>query len=682
MSSSALQNTANPYLALHKDSPVQWQVWGPDTLATAKAQNKPILLSTGYASCLWCQVMNEESFSNQEIAALINENFIPVLSDRDERPDLDQIYQSAMPLMGLGGGWPLNIFLLPDGAPYFAVNYMPAEDRMGQPSFRTALTEAIALWKDRNDQARDQAMAIRNGLDEIYERDKRVPADAIRLDHVAVSIARHYDIFFGGQLGVQKFPRVTQLETLWRAYLRTGMPQFSQLLFTTLDGMLFGGIYDHVGGGFFRYTQDERWETPHFEKALADSVLMVDLLSSVWQHNRSALARARVEETLGWMLREMKLPGGGFATGLNSHTDGEEEGKYYLWTEAEVDAALVGTFTAKFKEIYGVSRDGNYNGRNILRRLGSGAQNTTDADEVLLEKQRGMLLTARSKRRAPARDDKMLADLNGLAITALARAGIIFDRSEWIAEAVIAFNTVVATLGDGSKLYHMAINGQRGSLGFADDYANMALAATQLYEVSGDKRFLENARAWIGELDAHYWDANRGGYFFTSDDSEPLVLRPRFFADSPLPAANGTLLTVLSRLILLTGDEAYAKRARELVGAFGDDLPRAFLGMSGYLNGSETYSTGLQIVIFGTRGHPQTQELLRAVWGKAIPSRLVLVVEPGDTLPEGHPAAQGSMQNGAATAYLAQGTLCSQPITSPAQLGQILTLPRGSAPAA
>ena len=264
MSSSAPQNTANPYLALHKDSPVHWQAWGPDTLAGAQAQNKPILLSTGYANCHWCHVMNEESFSNPEIAALINENFIPVLADREERPDLDQLYQSAMPLMGVGGGWPLNVFLLPDGAPYFAVNYMPVEDRMGQPSFRTALTEAIALWKDRNQQARDQAMALRSALEEIYERDKRVSADVIRLDHVAISIARHYDIFFGGQLGAMKFPRVTQLETLWRAYLRSGAPQFSQLLFTTLDGMLFGGLYDHVGGGFFRYTHDERWETPHF----------------------------------------------------------------------------------------------------------------------------------------------------------------------------------------------------------------------------------------------------------------------------------------------------------------------------------------------------------------------------------------------------------------------------------
>jgi len=678
MSASALQNNASPYFRLHKDNLVQWQAWGPDMLANAKALDKPIFVSVGYNSCNWCHVMSEESFSNPEIATLINENFIPVLVDREERPDLDQIYQTSLPLMGLRGGWPLNIFLAPDGAPYFSVNYLPDEERMGQPSFRMAVTQAIDMWKSHGAATREQAQGVREQLEAVYNRDTRTPAEMVQLDLAAMGVARNYDIFFGGQQGAQKFLNPQQLETLWRAYLRSGVPQYSQMVFTTLDGILFGGIYDHVGGGFFRYTLEERWAVPHFEKTLVDSAQMVDLLTGIWQHNRSELARSRIEETIGWLLREMKLPGGGFATTLHSQSEGQD-GKYYLWSEAEVDAALIGTFSAKFKAIYDITREGSYNGRNIPRRTGMGAQATSDADEVLMAKQRGMLLEARNKRTPPPRDDKMLADWNGLTIAALARAGMALDRGEWIAEAVIAFNTVVATLGNGSRLYHSSANGLHGAEGFADDYANMALAAAQLFEVSGDKRFLENAKAWVGELDAHFWDETRGGYYFTSDHADPIVLRPRFVFDNPTPPANGTMLTVLSRLILFTGNAAYADRARQLVGAFGADLPRSFLAMCGYLNGSETYSTALQIVIFGTRGHPQTQELIRTVWGKALPSKLLILVEPGDSLPEGHPAAAGSMQSGVATAYICQGTLTSTPITSPAELGQMLTLPRQAA---
>ncbi|HJR55509.1 MAG TPA: thioredoxin domain-containing protein [Rhizomicrobium sp.] len=679
MPATALQNTASPYLRLHRDNPVQWQAWGPDTLAQAQAENKPIFLSLGYTSCHWCLVMNEESFSDAGIAALINQNFIPILVDREERPDLDIFYQSAQPAMGLRGGWPLNVFLTPEGAPYFAVNYLPPEERLGQPSFRTAVSEAISLWKDRNAQAREQAANVRAQLENVYERDMRTPPDTIQLDLVALGVARNYDIFFGGQHGTQKFTNPQQLELLWRAYLRSGVSQFSQMLFTTLDHVLFGGIYDHIGGGFFRYAEDERWTTPYFEKTLADSAQMVDLLTGIWQHNRSELARSRIEETIGWMLREMKLPGGGFATTLHSQSEGEH-GKYYLWSETEIDAALVGTFSAKFKSVYAVTSDGTIAGRNLPRRIGAGAQETSDADEILMTKQRGLLLETRSRRTPPTRDDKILADWNGLAIAALARAGMALDRGEWVAEAVIAFTSVVARLGDGATLYHSAVGDERGAEGFADDYANMALAAMQLYEVSGDKRFLQNAKAWTDTLNAHFWDENRGGYFFTSDHADPMLLRPRYFADNPTPPANGTMLTVLSRLILTTGNTGYADKARHLVAAFGAEVPRGFLGMCGYINGAETYSSALQIVIFGQRGAPQTQDLIRAAWGKALPGRLVLLVEPGTALPEGHPAATGGMQNGVPTAYICQGAACSPPFTSAVQLSQVLTLPRQKDP--
>jgi len=676
---SVLENSLSPFLRLHKDNPVAWRVWGPEALAEAEAADKPIFLSIGYTGCHWCQVMNQESFSDPATAAILNEYFIPVLLDREERPDIDQFYQSSLPLMGLAGGWPLNLVLTPDGAPFFVTQYVPRQERLGTPSFESVLTDAAALWNERRPQAMEQAANIRRDLETQYGVDLSAGPETVQLDLAALRIAQRYDIFFGGQTGAPKMPLACQLEVLWRAWLRTGLPQYSQLLFSAMDNMLYGGLWDHVGGGFFRYCHDERWMMPHFEKALADNALMLDILSYIYQINRSALVRSRAEELVAWLLRQMKLPGGGFASHLDSQSEGQEA-LYYVWTEMEVDAALAGTFAAKFKSIYEISRDGNFFGRNIPRRLSQASQPTSDADEALLSKQRALLLAARDKRTPPRRDDKLLADANGLIIAALAQAGAVFERADWTAEAVTAFNAVAATLGEGARLYHSALDGKHGGEGFADDYSSMARAALQLHEVSGDKSFLEKAKAWAATLDAHYWDDIRGGYFYTADTSQPPVLRPRFHSDNPGPPANAAMLGVLSRLILLTGDQAYVDRAPLLLRAFADEVGRSFPGMAGYLNGAETYSMALQVVVFGARGNPQTQELIRTVWGKALPGRLLVVVEPGMSLPAGHPCADVGMQNGQPTAYVCQGMTRAGPITSPVLLGQLLTLPQQRKP--
>ncbi len=679
MPSNTLQTSLSPFLRLHKDNPVAWRVWGPEALAEAEAQDKPIFLSIGYTGCHWCHVMNQDSFSDPATAAILNENFIPVLLDREERPDIDQFYQSALPLMGLSGGWPLNLILTPDGAPFFVTQYVPQQERLGTPSFNSVLNDAAVLWNERRPQALEQAGNVRKDLEQLYNTDLSAGPEAVQLDLAALRIAQRYDIFFGGQLGTPKAPLAGQLEVLWRAWLRTGLPQYSQLLFGALDNMLYGGLWDHVGGGFFRYCHDERWMMPHFEKALADNALMLDMLSYTYQINRSTLVRSRAEELVAWLLRQMKLPGGGFASHLDSQSEGQEA-FYYVWTETEVDAALAGTFAAKFKSIYEISRDGNFFGRNVPRRLSQASQPTSDADEALLSKQRALLLAARDKRTPPLRDDKMLADANGLMIAALAQAGAVFERADWTAEAVAAFNAVGATLGQGAALHHAALDGRHGSEGFADDYADMARAALQLYEVSGDKSFLEKARAWVATLDAHYWDEERGGYFYTADTATPPVLRPRFVTDNPAAPANATMLGVLSRLILLTGEASYAERAPRLLRAFANATGQNFPAMAAYLNGAETYSMALQVVVFGARGNSQTQELIRTVWGKALPGRLLLVVEPGMSLPEGHPCAQAGMQNGQPTAYLCQGATRAGPITSPVLLGQLLTLPQQKRP--
>jgi uncharacterized protein YyaL (SSP411 family) len=675
MAASALETSLSPFLRLHKDNPVAWRVWGPEALAEAEATGKPIFLSIGYTGCNWCHVMNQESFSDPETAADLNANFIPILVDREERPDVDQFYQSAMPALNMPGGWPLNLFMTPDGAPFFVVQFAPKEERLGTPAFRSILKDVTARWTDQNAEALEQAGILRQQLLTNHGADTSAPPENVQLDLAALRVAQRYDIFFGGQIGAPKLPLTGQLEMLWRAHLRTGLPQYSQLLFGALDNMLYGSLWDHVGGGVFRYCQDERWMVPHFEKTLNDNAQLLDILCGVYQINRSALVRSRAEELVGWLLRQMKLPGGGFASHLDSQSEGQEA-LYYVWTEAEIDAALAGTFTAKFKSIYEISREGNFYGRNIPRRLALASAPTSDADEALLARQRGMLLAARDKRVAPMRDDKLLADSNGLAIAALAQAGAVFERSDWVAEAVTAFNTVVATLGEGGTLHHAALDGVRGEHGFADDYANMTRAALQLYEVSGDKRFLAQARTWADTLDAHYWDDARGGYFYTADTLAPPLLRPRFYNDNPGSPANATMLSLLSRLILLTGDQKYAERAPRLLRAFAGEAARSFPSMAAYFNAAETYSMALQVVVFGARGNAQTQELIRTVWGKALPGRLLVVVEPNDSLPAGHPCADVGMQNGQPTAYVCQGATRAGPIQSPVQLSQLLTLPQ------
>ncbi|HEX4027237.1 MAG TPA: hypothetical protein VHX18_06415, partial [Rhizomicrobium sp.] len=480
-------------------------------------------------------------------------------------------------------------------------------------------------------------------------------------------VAQRYDVFFGGLLGGLKFPNPPLLEVLWRAFLRSGMPQFSQIIFTTLDGILFGGVYDHIGGGFFRHALDERWMQPAFEKMLYDQAQMIDICTSVFQFNRNELSRQRVTETIAFLLREMKV-GDVFAASISSGAQ-TEDGKYYTWSEAEIDAALVGTFSARFKQVYGITRDGSVQGRNLPRRLGNPLP-ANEADEALLAKQRGMLLAVREKRTAPTRDDRVLTDWNGLVIAALARAGIVFERRDWIDIAIKTFDGIVKTPGNGNKLSHT-----QGVDGFADDYANMARAALQLWEVTGDQRFVAQARIWTQELNDHFWNNERNGYAFYSDSADPLFVRPRMVFDNPAPSANGTMMLVLTRLALLTGEREYMSRASTLGSAFPAEVARLLNGSGSFLGGFEYLVNSLVIVVIGHKGNAKTQELLRAYWGKSMPNGMVMQIEPGDPLPAGHPASGRGMEGGQPTAYICQAGVCSNPITSAAELANALTLP-------
>jgi hypothetical protein len=675
MSSNQLAAETSPYLLLHKDNPVHWRAWHQEALDEASAQNKPILLSIGYTACHWCHVMNHESFADADTAAVMNEHFVNIKVDREERPDLDQIYQTAAQALGVQGGWPLTMFLTPQGEPYLAGTYYPPEDRFGQPAFKRVLAEAARIYREQPEPVANTAARVQETYATLWSRDLRTPLNASILDEAALAIGRRFDIFYGGLSGAPKFPQTTLIELLWRAYQRTGVDQFNQLVQATLQRLCMGGIYDHVGGGLHRYSTDERWLVPHFEKMLYDQAQLVDILTLVWQGNRSPLYRVRVEETIDWLLRDMMVEQA-FASSLDADSEGEE-GKYYVWSEAEIDAALMGTFAQGFKTVYGVSNAGNWEGKNILHRLNpQSGYPLKEADEAMLKRQRDLLLAARQKRTAPLRDDKICADWNGMMIAALANAGAAFRNTQWTTAAIRAFEFVERVLGDGDRLYHSWCNGKRQHIGFADDYAHMARAAFVLFQTTTDKRYLERAIAWTNTLNEHFWDLQNGGYFFTSDESDMLIVRSRMVFDQPNPSGNAVMIGLLGQLYLATAENNFRNRANALVESFSGEATRAYISMPTYLASLEMVMTGLQIIVIGPLTNPKTHELAAAVQGRSLPNLTFLIVDPNAVLPEGHPAFGKKMENGQPTAYVCQRMTCSAPITNPVALSQILQLPQ------
>ncbi len=671
-----LANEASPYLLRHKDNPVDWFPWGPEALAAAEAQNKPILLSIGYTACPWCQVMEQESFRDPATAAYMNEHFINIKVDREERPDIDQVYQAAANLMGFAGGWPLTAFLTPQRIPVAIGTFFPKEERAGQaPAFMATMGDVLKTFAERPEAIAATTETLTRELNNLWHRDMRGPLDNGTPDTAAGPLPQRFDIFFGGMTGqTNKFPSISLLDVTWRAFLRNGMGQFMQVTSTALDNMLLGGLWDHVGGGFARHCQDERWLVPHWEKTLSDNALILELMTSVWLFNRNKLCEARIAETAQFLLRDMRN-GGAFASSIDSDVNGEY-GKYYLWSEAEIDAALIGTFVAKFKAAYGVSREGNFEGKNILQRLGSPAPfPQSDADEALLAKQRELLFKARQARTAPQRDDKVLADWNGLAIAALASAGAAMQNAAWTTAAIEAFDTVVKALGDGDRLYHAWIGGKRTVAGFADDYAQMIRAALTLYEMVGETRYLDFAKRWTRTLNEHFWDADKGGYCFSADDAEHMIVRTRMIFDQPVPSSNGTMIQNLAKLMMATGDKEYTDRINALVNAFAGEAQRTFISTGAFYSGLEYALSALHLVVIGPLNHPKTHELSLAILGRPLPNRFLSVVAPEDAFPEGHPMHGKTMQNGQPTAYVCQRGVCSPPITNPVTLSQMLQLP-------
>ena len=666
MSRNRLADQTSPYLLQHADNPVDWYPWGDEALTKAKRENKPILLSVGYAACHWCHVMAHECFERPDIAELMNELFVNIKVDREERPDLDTIYQQALGLLGEQGGWPLTMFCTPDAKPYWGGTYFPPEPKFGRPAFPEVLRQLAKAHSEEADKVEKNVGAI---LDALKQLSTPVAGGGVGegvVERVAEHLGGEIDAVHGGIRGAPKFPQAPILKMMLRGYRLGHNARLRDLVMLSLDRMAQGGIYDHLGGGFARYSVDAQWLAPHFEKMLYDNAQLIELYTQAWQDTRNPLYSQLVGETVDWLLREMINPDApAFCATLDADSEGEE-GKYYVWDEAEIDE-LLGADAPAFKAAYDVSESGNWEGRTILNRSGN-PELGDDAAEAALAASRTRLLKARQLRVAPARDDKVLADWNGLIIAALAEASQVFQRPDWLQAAAAAFAFIVEAMTDGDRLCHVWRAGKRQNVAMLDDYASLMRAALVLHEASGDPELVVKAQAWSQVVDRCYWDADGGGYFMTADDATDVISRTKSATDQATPSGNGLMVEALARLYYLTGDDRYRARADATVRAFSGEFSRNFMPMITLLAANDFLNHAVQIVIVGKRDQADTHAMARAAYGLYLPNRVIKVVAPDDNLPDSNPAAGKGMVDGTVTAYVCVGPVCSLPCTDPAAL--------------
>jgi uncharacterized protein YyaL (SSP411 family) len=670
MSENLLRHEASPYLLQHKDNPVHWRPWGKAALAEAAREGKPILLSVGYAACHWCHVMAHESFEDEATAAVMNRLYVNIKVDREERPDVDQIYMAALHAMGEQGGWPLTMFLTPAGEPIWGGTYFPRRTAYGRPGFVDVITEIARLYREEPATIDENRRHIMEHLAE--RRHGRAAVDLGRplLDAAADRLVQLMDPVNGGTLGAPKFPQTSLLEFFWRAGERTGTARYRDQMLLTLRTIANGGIYDHVGGGFARYSTDERWLVPHFEKMLYDNAQLVELVTQAFLATGEALFADRVADTVAWLEREMVTPGGAFAASLDADSEGHE-GRFYVWSPSEVRAVLGREEGAFFCAVYDVTPTGNFEGASIPNRLAR-PRRLSDADEARLAAARAALLAARASRVRPATDDKVLADWNGLMIAALAFAGAAFERPHWIDAAVRAFRFVMDTMTRDGRLAHAWRDGKTVFPGLASDCAAMIKAALALHAATLDADYVAVAERLAATARAHHWDAETPGYYLSADDAEALIVRPKALTDEATPAATSLMTENLIRLWRLTGNDDYRRDADDVLAANAATIATNLFAATGLLNALDLRLNALDVVVVAPAGTP-ADELVRVVRANWTPN-VVLSVHRGEVaLPASHPAAGKVAVDGKATAYVCRGETCSPPVTDGEALAALLS---------
>jgi hypothetical protein len=662
---NVLGASASPYLQQHRDNPVHWQVWGEAALKEAERSGKPILLSVGYAACHWCHVMAHESFEDPRTAAVMNELFVNIKVDREERSDIDQIYMAALHAMGEQGGWPLTMFLNGAGEPFWGGTYFPPVPAHGRPDFVTVLHSIANIYNAEPDKVARNVSAVRAHLDKTLAAagNPSDPPPEI-VSSQANGILSIVDQRHGGIGQAPKFPNASMLETLWRHWRSSGSNTARDTSLVWVRSMINGGIYDHLGGGMSRYTVDAGWLVPHFEKMLYDNAQLIRSL--VWAHGETGddLFRIRIEETVDWLVREMLLPGGGFSSSLDADSEGEE-GRFYVWGKSEI-AELLGDDAPLFCSIYDVTETGNWEGHSILNRL-THAPTGDVAIERKLENARHILLAERNKRVRPERDDKVLSDWNGLLIRALAEAGQQLDRPDWVLLAGGAFDFVTESMSTDARLAHAWRDGIATYPALASDYGAMIGAALSLYQIGLNPRYLDQARSWLTVLDTHYADGD-GGYYYTADDSNDILLRTRHDHDDAAPSASAQILESLARLSLLSGDAELSTKTASMAAALWGRVKEMPMAASGAVNAIDTVLTPKKLILLNP-----AKEMLQVARATPDPSRLDIVVEDAAAarglVPDTTVTANfDSGKQKRAAAFLCHGPVCLPPILDAEEL--------------
>lgn len=666
-----LANASSPYLLQHRDNPVHWWEWGPEALAEAKRLNKPVLISIGYAACHWCHVMAHESFEDPDVAAVMNELYVNIKVDREERPDVDHVYMSALHLLGEQGGWPLTMFLTPDGEPFWGGTYFPKEPRFGRPGFTQVLQEISRLYHSEPERILKNRTVIQQHLSKGAESDGGTLGLA-DLDRMGLRLSELIDTQHGGLQGAPKFPNPPILEYLLRYARRTGDDEARQRFLLTLKHMALGGIRDHLGGGFARYSVDERWLVPHFEKMLYDNAQLLELYALAYAETERALFRDAAEGIVTWLEREMVTPEGAFASSLDADSEGEE-GRFYVWSLAEIREVLGDEDAAFFAKVYDITEQGNFEGHNIPNRLITGE--APAPVEERLAAMRLKLLDRRATRVRPGLDDKVLADWNGLMIAALVRAAPLLGRPEWIGLAARAYRFIHESMSRDGRLGHSWRGGSLIFPGFALDHAAMMRAALALHEATSDSTYRRDAETWRDALLKEFMIEETGCLAMTAASADPLVVRPQPTHDEAVPNANGVFAEALVRLAQITETQADHERVTETLAHLVGIARSSPLGHTSILNALDLHLRGLTILVTGNNAEALHETALRVPYL----DRSVRRLQPGEALSDEHPAKALAASGSHAQALVCAGQRCSLPVRAPealkAQVREMMAAP-------
>jgi uncharacterized protein YyaL (SSP411 family) len=673
-----LADETSPYLRQHAHNPVDWYPWGPEALERARQLDRPIFLSIGYSACHWCHVMEHESFEDPEVGRLLNDHFVSIKVDREERPDLDQIYMAFVQESTGHGGWPMSVFLAPDGKPFFGGTYFPPDDRYGgqMPSFKRVLLSVADWWRNQRDKVRQAAEQNGQALQSLSRigaatRGGDLTPDLVR--NVPAALGRVFDPTYGGFGQAPKFPHSMDLRVLLRAWKRFGDDNALHMVRLTLDRMAMGGLYDHLGGGFHRYSTDARWLVPHFEKMLYDNALLVPVYLEAYQATGAPSYRRVAEETLAYVRREMTGPDGAFYSTQDADSEGEE-GKFYVWSAGEIEAAVGKELADVFNYVYGVTPEGNWEGHNILHRVRSDEQDARllglpEADlRSRLAEARRKLYEVRGRRVWPGRDEKLLTAWNGLMIAAFAQAAQALDEPSCAADAARAADVLLTRMRrpDGRLLRTAGAGAQPKLNAYLEDYSFLIDGLVSLYEATFEPRWVEAALGLTDVMVEQFWDPDEGGFFFTGRDHEPLVTRTKDPQDNAVPSGNSMAATALLRLHKLTGRGDLLEKAEATMRLFRGLLAQHPMAAGQWLTALD-FDLGpvREFAVVGDPAAAEAQRVLRAIRSGFRPNRVVALRPPGargEAAERAVPLLAGKTEAGAVTTYVCEDFTCQAPL--------------------